>query len=87
MARLKGDAVDMDAVTEEAQSEGDGLEGGTPKDAVRDSGYGDDKNGIHLAAPRKNWIDEYPERTYADAVTPAQRSLLESVGLLPRKEG
>lgn len=43
-----------------------------------------DKTGIHDAAPRKEIVGDYPERTYAEAVTPEHRDVLKALGQEPK---
>lgn len=64
-------------------SEGAGLESGTPKNAGEESDYAGDKTGIHLTRPRTTVVDEYPERPYKEAVTVDHLAVLAEFGQEP----
>lgn len=75
MARIQGqEATAKEPDTPQdgsgATDEGEGLESGTPTDVQAVSGAlfpNTGKSGLRLAAPRRNIVDDYPERTYEDA--------------------
>ena len=69
--------VQSDPQPEQPASE---LAEGQPTPAPEDTG---DKDGIHLAKPRKETVDDYPERPYRDAITDPQRELLRQSGQEP----